>query len=586
MPNVTNENSFPPKLTNNIVSPLHTITFLSLPVMEQYRRNLLCRLSTTLIIPFLAILFPLFNPHHPLSANLLHSVVSFSPSTKVQKLPSHLPSPPYTLFSTRVILPNQRESAAYISIDADGKIHSVAKTWLSVSSSFRSNIIDVSPYVIMPGLIDPHVHVNEPGSTDWEGYATATRAAAAGGTTTILDMPLNTVPATTSVSALQEKISALAIAPLSVDVGIIGGIVPHSIGSLNSFAKGVLAFKSFLIDSQSEDFPHVNPDQFSQAVRELHSIAKTNGNSTIVPYIVHAELDDNADDTGSRAIEDKNFDHSSYEAFERTRPASWEIEAVHMAFKAINGSNVHLHVAHVSSHDVVKLLAAEKPWIKTATVTAETCPQYLLFAMEDLPRGKAQYKCAPPIRGRENREQMVHEICNSESKMIDLVASDHSPCPDSMKLTDGHLSSAWGGIAGLQYRLQATWTACKQSSANLTRIAEILSSSPARIFGLDNRKGFLKQGFDGDLVIWSPEESYYLSEGQCQHKWKLSAYHGIKVHGAVKYTVVRGIEVYTGMKKVRDDERFTSNGLLLVRAEGQIQPVTPANWSIGTSKAV
>lgn len=401
----------------------------------------------------------------------------------------------------------------------------------------------------MPGLIDPHVHINEPGRQEWEGFYHATRAAAAGGTTTVLDMPLNNVPSTLNQTHLAQKVQALKSSQPVVDVALIGGVTPLNMDKIDQLvAAGVVALKSFMVDSQSADFPHVSRENLEAAIQTLHTLATaTYPDAPPIPYMLHAELD-----LGPHpALTNKpTFDDKSYSDFEASRPSSWEVEAVRVATRAANNFRVHIYIAHVSAHDVldfVSKLQAENS-LQTAKLSLETCPHYLVWASDEIPDGATLHKCSPPIRTRANRALLRSSAFLTDPSLgvvIDAVGSDHSPCPFDLKDTDGNLTGAWGGISGLQYRLQATWSAAKEEGASIAQVAELLSAGPARVFGLENLKGSLREGLDADIVVWDPDGEEHLSERSCLHRWKASAYHGKVVPGRVMQTLLRGESVFS-----------------------------------------
>lgn len=475
--------------------------------------------------------------------------------SRIHHKPIQFPSPPYALFSTRVLIPGaDTPIPAYIQVDHNGTIAGTSRAVLRVPSRFLSTIVDVSPFVVMPGLIDPHVHINCPGNDHWEGFESATRAAAAGGTTTILDMPINSVPATVDKYSLALKTDCLRAANASVDVGFIGGVIPSNAGNLSSLLNGgVIALKSFLVDSQSPDFPKVTPDDLHTAISHLHEL-HTNHLSGInvldaappVPYILHAEVDDGHPSTGIRATSQETFDHTSYVAFEATRPASWETNAVDTVLSAVNGSKVHVHIAHVSAHQVTdQIRSARRDGLGGAKVTAETCAHYIMFSSDEIAPGETVYKCAPPIRSRQNREKLIFELFKRKSDhVITLVASDHSPSSPDMKQKDGNLTSAWGGIAGVQYRLGACWHAAKKAGASLASVNQLLSEGPAKTFGLDNIKGLLASGRHADIVIWDPDVEEMVEPSKCQHRQKKSPFNGWRLPGLVKFTLLRGEQVF------------------------------------------
>lgn len=504
---------------------------------------------------------------------------------KVTSSPEDFPEPPFTLFSSRVVLPQHVVKPAYVVIDAAGKIEAVKESVLSFMVASNGFIVDVSPFVIMPGLIDPHVHANDPGRTTWEGYEHAARAAAAGGTTTILDMPLNNVPSTVNRATLVQKIRALSSARPIVDVGLIGGVIPENIHNVKELLDGgVLALKSFMVDSQSKDFPNVSKEDFKKVVAELHRVwSRSATKGRLVPYMLHAELEMYPD---SSAL-NREYDHESYDDYEASRPAAWEVQAIRYAAEIANNSNVHIHIAHVSAHEAVELISELRynGSLKVATLTAETCPHYLLWAKEEIPPRSTLFKCSPPIRSAENRERLVRSTFLNEksSRIIDLIASDHSPCPPELKSLEGNISNAWGGISGLQYRLQGSWTAASKFNVSVVRMAELLSEGPARVFGIDTLKGFLKAGLDADIVIWDPEASKLLTEDQCHHRHKSSPFHGLAMRGAVIRTLLRGRSIFIGKTGSDSEGRSpfgSSKGRLLVRSprEGAVRSIDPEKW--------
>lgn len=550
------------------------------------RRFMLTRFIALLLIPVIGIIISLLSPHNTSVASLAHHVLRATKLTNVHSHPLHLPKPPFALFSTRVVLPNQKIQPAYILVGENGKIYDVRGSVASLPSKWRRVIVDVKPLVIMPGLIDPHVHINEPGREHWEGIESATRAAAAGGTTTLLDMPLYNLPATKSGTALEEKLAALEAAPALVDIGLIGGVIHGNVDNIESlFDGGVVALASSRIDSQSADFPRLNKQDLQDTIEELERLAaKTSEKIRPIPYILQAELDDNDPSTGSRAASQEKYDHGSYDSFERSHPGSWETEAIRMASEIANSSGVHIHIAHVSSHEAVKRIAELK---RTSTfhgrISAGTCPHYLLWEKEDIPNGAAEYKCRPPIRSRSNRHDLLSSVFQAGdfSDAIDLIASDHSPCPDELKRTNGNLTKAWEGISGLQYRLQGTWTAATEAQSDILFITKLLAEGPAKVFGLDHMKGFLKAGLDADMVIWNPESETHPSQESCHHKHKISAFHNAKVRGTVAYTILRGELVYSNPRYDKENWQFGKvNGRILYRSkqDGIVRSEPRKNW--------
>jgi allantoinase len=388
-------------------------------------------------------------------------------------------------------------------------------------------IVDYENLLIMPGVVDTHVHVNEPGRTEWEGFATATRAAAAGGVTTILDMPLNSVPATTTVPALEVKRAALGDKG-TVNVEFIGGVVPGNAGQLVGLRDaGVLAYKCFLSPSGVDEFPAVSEADLRVAFPVLARLG--------LPLMVHAEDPTqlgSAPSGGSRR----------YVSYLESRPASAERSAIELLVRLLEWCQTPVHVVHLSSAESLDVIRAARA--RGLPITVETCPHYLTFAAEEIPDGATEFKCAPPIRDRVERDALWRALVDGD---FDLVASDHSPCPPAMKQTDGDFFSAWGGIASLQVSLSAVWTGARSRGANLERIAEWMSAGPSRLAGLQHRKGALVEGYDADIVVWDPDGSFVVDPARLEHRHHLTPYAGRELFGVVHATYVGGRPVYSGV---------------------------------------
>ena len=392
--------------------------------------------------------------------------------------------------------------------------------------------------VVMPGLVDTHIHVNEPGRTDWEGFATATRAAAAGGVTTIVDMPLNSIPATTTLAGLKEKLEA-ASGKCSIDVAFWGGVVP---GNRSELAKlweaGVVGFKCFLVHSGVDEFPNVTEKDLREAMPELARLGAT--------LIVHAELPGPIEaacgQTSDGVVE------RTYGAFLRTRPRVAENEAVELMIRLSRETGCRVHIVHHSSADALPKLRAAKA--SDVAITAETCPHYLHFAAEGIADGATEFKCCPPIRECENREELWAALRDGT---IDMVVSDHSPCPPEMKLREqGDFMKAWGGISSLQLRLPVMWTEARARSFTVNQLAEWLCRAPAHLVNLDRRKGSIAVGGDADIVIWNPDREFRVSPSLIHHRHKLTPYAGEILHGVVEKTFLRGQMVYDGAEFASD----------------------------------
>jgi allantoinase len=419
--------------------------------------------------------------------------------------------------------------------------------------------------VVMAGLVDSHVHLNEPGRAHWEGFETATRAAAAGGITTLIDMPLNSIPPTTTVAGFEEKLAAAKNKCL-VDVGFWGGVVPGNAGELAALLDaGVVGFKCFLIHSGVDEFPNVTEEDLRIALPELTRLGAT--------LIVHAELPGPINMTGIPACPlsvdeaataeengvlpispDEDVCPTRYETFLASRPRAAENEAVELMIKLAREFATRVHIVHHSSADAIGSLRAAKA--AGLRITAETCPHYLAFAAEDIPDGATEFKCCPPIRERENCEQLWAALGDGT---LDMIVSDHSPCPPELKLRDsGDFLAAWGGISSLQLRLPIVWTEAQRRGHSLSNLSRWLCGAPAQLAGLQNRKGMIAAGYDADIVIWNPARQFQVRASELHHRHKLTPYEGRKLSGVVEKTFLRGRKIY-------DDGEFIAapSGLML-----------------------
>ena len=386
-------------------------------------------------------------------------------------------------------------------------------------------VIDVGDSVVMPGVVDTHVHVNEPGRTEWEGFATATRAAAAGGVTTILDMPLNSIPATTSVEALRVK-RDVARALATVNAEFIGGVVPGNGNEIDALCDaGVRAFKCFLTPSGVDEFPNVGEDDLRVA---LPILARRG-----VPLMVHAELPSLIHDApagGSR----------SYAAYLASRPPEAEVEAIRLLIRLNATHQARLHIVHVSSARSVQVIREARAG--GMPISCETCPHYLTFAAEEIPDGATEYKCAPPIRGRAERDALWRALISGD---IQLVASDHSPCPPAMKRSDGDFFAAWGGIASLQLSLPAVWTGARERGVPLAKVATWMCEQTSALAGLSEKKGKIAPGCDADLVVWNPDACFRVEPATLRHRHPITPYSGRDLYGVVQETYVGGRCIFT-----------------------------------------
>ena len=393
-------------------------------------------------------------------------------------------------------------------------------------------IYEAGDLVVMPGIVDTHVHINEPGRTDWEGFTAATRAAAAGGVTTLIEMPLNSVPAVTTVSAFREKLAAAA-GKLAVDVGFWGGLVPENIGHLTPlWEAGVFGFKCFLVASGVDEFPSVTVPDLRDALRALVPLQ--------APLLVHAELPGPIDCALKGIANEIGASRREYSTWLATRPRRAENEAVGLLASLAAEFKTSIHIVHLSSSEA--LLTLRQARADGIAVTSETCPHYLTFASEEIPDGATEFKCAPPIRESENREKLWEALADGT---IDLIATDHSPCPPAMKLTgEGDFLRAWGGIASLQIGLPAAWTQARQRGYSLMHMANWLCRNPARLARIEKRKGSIAVGCDADLVVWDPDATFRVDPERLQHRHKITPYAGRELFGVVQTTFLRGRPVY------------------------------------------
>jgi allantoinase len=405
--------------------------------------------------------------------------------------------------------------------------------------------IDLGDLVLMAGLVDCHVHVNEPGRTQWEGFVTATRAAAAGGVTTLVDMPLNCSPVTTSAEALRVKLRACS-GELWVDVGFWGGVVPGNAPELRPLAEaGVLGCKAFLVHSGIDEFPDVGTDDLRMAMSVLRDAG--------LPLLAHAEL--NLGD--GREIAGAPCEYSSWL---QARPKAWEDAAIELLIRLCEETGCPVHIVHLSSADSIAQLRSARA--RGLEITVETCAHYLCFAAEDVPPGATAFKCAPPIREAENRERLWDALAEG---VIDFVVTDHSPCTPGLKRPQtGDFREAWGGVASLQLGLGAVWTEAHARGHDLTTLARWLADGPARFAGLSDRKGRIEPGLDADLVAWDPDRTFEVVPENLHFKHKVSPYLGRTLRGAVDSTWLRGRKVFE-QGRFLDDPRGQP---LLHRQEG------------------
>jgi allantoinase len=423
------------------------------------------------------------------------------------------------IISERVITPDGiRKAAVLIN---DGRITAI----LPILPDGEFDIIDLGNKVLMAGIIDPHVHINEPGRTDWEGFETATRSALAGGITTLVDMPLNAEPVTTTAPALEEKRKATE-GKRHVNCGFWGGIVPGNEKEIEALIeKGVLGFKAFLTHSGIDEFPNVTEADLRKA---MPLIARHK-----LPLLVHCELE-------TITVDKSAFQSHSYSDYLSSRPKKWEDDAIALMIRLCEEFNCATHIVHLSSADSIPQIAKAKK--KGLPLTVETGQHYLFFNAEEIRDGQTAFKCAPPIRERANNEKLWQAL---KDGTIDFVATDHSPAPPDRKETaSGNFMKAWGGISSIQFALPVLWTAARQHGAAIPDIANWLAAKPASLPRLQDTKGKIAIGYDADLVVWDPDRSFHVSEELVLHKHKLTPYSGQQLYGVVEQTWLAGEKVF------------------------------------------
>jgi allantoinase len=405
---------------------------------------------------------------------------------------------------------------------------------------------DAGDRLVLPGLVDSHVHINEPGRTDWEGFDSASRAALAGGVTTLIDMPLNSDPVTVTVEALEAKRRA-ADAACRCDYGFWGGLIPGMENRLEPLRRaGALGFKAFLVDSGIDDFAAVDAKGLVAAMPIIAGLG--------VPLLVHAELPgpiEAARAAVARACTRDPAARRKYSTWVAARPAEAECRAIDLATHVSLETGCRLHIVHVSGGAAVERVAAAK--LAGVDVTAETCPHYLSFRAEEVPDGATSFKCAPPIRSGRDAEALWRGLGTG---VIDMIVTDHSPCPPDLKsLATGDFLEAWGGVASLGLALPAVWTGLARRSADPTLIAHWMAAEPARLAGIDGRKGSIAPGMDADLVVFDPDDSFEVAPDSLQFRHPFSPYVGRTLRGRVTDTFLRGRHVFS-----RDSEVVTSRG--------------------------
>ncbi|MFF8606070.1 allantoinase AllB [Streptomyces sp. NPDC015346] len=429
------------------------------------------------------------------------------------------------LRSTRVITPEGTRPAS-IAVSG-GTIAAVLPYDAEVPAGAR--LEDVGDDVVLPGLVDTHVHVNDPGRTEWEGFWTATRAAAAGGITTLLDMPLNSLPPTTTVEHLRIK-QDVARSKAHIDVGFWGGALPDNVKDLRPLHDaGVFGFKCFLSPSGVEEFPELDQEQLANSLAEIAGFGGL--------MIVHAEDPHHL----AAAPQGKGEEATKYATFLASRPRDAENTAIENLINQARRLNARVHVLHLSSSDALPMIAAARA--EGVKITVESCPHFLTLTAEEVPDGATEFKCCPPIREAANQDALWEGLADGT---IDCIVSDHSPSTPDLKTPD--FLSAWGGISSLQLGLPAIWTEARRRGRDLEDVARWMSEAPARLAGL-SQKGAIEAGRDADFAVLAPDETFTVDPAELQHRNRITAYAGKTLYGVVKSTWLRG-------------ERIADNGTL------------------------
>jgi allantoinase len=430
----------------------------------------------------------------------------------------------HAFLSNRVVTPQGAHPAALL-VD-EGKIRAICR-----ASELPANTVlhDCGSDAILPGLVDTHVHINQPGRTEWEGFRTATRAAAAGGYTTLIDMPLNCLPETTTVAALQAK-RDVAQGECFVDWAPWGGAVGDNQQHILPLARaGVLGFKCFLIYPGCDGFTMIDQQQLEAA---LPAIAESG-----LPLLVHAELAAPIDLATEKL---HHADWRSYATYLASRPDEAELQAIRLMIRLCRQYRFRLHIVHLSTALALDDLRAARA--EGLPITVETCPHYLHFAAEDIPDGATLLKCAPPIRSKANQNALWQALRDG---IIDMVVTDHSPCPPEMKRTDaGRFDLAWGGIASLSVALSAMHTECYQRGFTLDHLVRWMSTAPAALAGISNQAGSLEVGREANFILFDTETTHTITAAKLHYRHAISPYLGQTLRGIVKATYLRGEPIY------------------------------------------
>jgi allantoinase len=437
---------------------------------------------------------------------------------------------------TRIVLPDLlRPASIHI---AHGTIVRIAAY---EDAPEQADLIDLGDLVVSPGIVDTHVHVNEPGRTGWEGFETATCAAAAGGVTTLVDMPLNSIPATTTVRGLGAKREA-ADRRCHVDVAFWGGVVPGNTGELEGLIDaGVRGFKCFLVPSGVDEFPAVDEGELRRAMPVLARRGATLLVHAESPAVIRAHA--GAEQAPSRRGPGLSRPMQPYSAYLQTRPPEAEVEAIRMMVRLASEFGVRTHIVHVAAAGAVDELSRAQD--EGVPITAETCPHYLTFSAGEIADGATAFKCAPPIREASDREALWEGLRRG---VLSLVATDHSPAPPALRLP-GDFLCAWGGIASLELSLSVVWTGARARGLGFGDLARWMSAATAALAGLSDRKGAIAVGRDADLIGWAPDAEFVVDPVSLQQRHKLTPYAGMRLRGIVQRTFLRGRSIWDGHQR-------------------------------------
>ncbi|XP_068739908.1 allantoinase, mitochondrial-like [Montipora capricornis] len=424
----------------------------------------------------------------------------------------------------RIVLPDSIISGCVVV--KNGQIVGIEAGYSAISAPLGAKVLDAENLVVMPGVVDSHVHVNEPGRTEWEGFATATQAAAAGGITTIVDMPLNSIPPTTTMDGFNTKLNC-ARNKCWTDVAFWGGVIPGNQAEIKPMVSaGIKGFKCFLVHSGVDEFPCVTENDVRLAMMQMQG--------TDAVFLFHAEVE------LPQGPPITSQDPSKYSTFLESRPESMENQAIEMVIKLCREYRVPCHIVHLSSASALPMIRRARA--DGVPLTIETTHHYLSLTAEDVPEGATQYKCCPPVRDCKNRDSLWDAL---KSRDIDLVISDHSPCTVDLKcLEKGDFMAAWGGISGVQYGLSIFWSNACRRGFTLHDVVRVLCEEPAKLSRLSHRKGKIAVGMDADLVLWNPDESFVVDQKNTRHRNKVTPYHNMELKGVVHKTILRGNLVY------------------------------------------